>query len=98
MTILLPFFVVKISNGKKYLTARGRTDDGSDESVVSPKLAKRAVLDGFGRFQRIKPISLQVALKNDGDSQKFTFYKLGLLLAMYNFWPPVRSLWSMSHF
>lgn len=58
------------------MTARGRSNAGSDESIVSPKLAEAAVLNGIGKFKKIPPISLQVAFKDDGSAQSFTFSRI----------------------
>lgn len=70
----LSCFPFKMSDGKKSLMACGRTDDGSDKSIVSPNLAQRAVLDSIGRLNKIKSVSLQVALKDADDPQIFSFY------------------------
>ena len=51
----------------------GRCDDGSDETIASPRVAKTAAISGVGRLKKIKPIQLQVALKQGADAQSFTF-------------------------
>lgn len=80
-------FAVKISDGTESVTASGRADDGSDESIVSPKVAENAVLNGIGKFKKIPPISLQVALKDGDDPQKFTFSRT---------WTPPRTVLLLS--
>ena len=50
-----------------------RCDDGSDDSLVTPKIAGAAVLRGIGKFKTIKPVHLLVALRKGEDSKPFTF-------------------------
>ena len=66
-------FPVTITNGTACLTANGRTDDGSDESVVSSTFAESAVLQGIGTMTNIDKVSLQVALKDSSKAQSFSF-------------------------
>lgn len=51
----------------------GRSDDGSDDSVVSPKLAEAAVGQGIGRMKKIDPAKLQVALRKEDKPGVFSF-------------------------
>lgn len=51
----------------------GRCDDGADDSLVSPRLAESAVLNGVGKLKKIKPVTVQVALKDKSAAQTFTF-------------------------
>lgn len=69
----LSSFSVKILDSTESVMASGQTDDGSDESIVSPKVAENAALNGIGKFKKISSISLQVPLKDGDDPQKFTF-------------------------
>lgn len=62
-------FFVTVTDGSESMTASGRTDDGSDESIVSSKLTESAVLAGIGKMKKISPVSLQVALTDDEDAQ-----------------------------
>lgn len=53
----------------------GRCDDGVDESIVSPRLAESAVLNGIAKLKKIKPVTVQVALKDEKEAQLFTFLR-----------------------
>lgn len=55
------------------MIANGRTDDGTDESIVFSKFAERSVLNGIGKMTKIDKVSLQVALKDAYCAQSFTF-------------------------
>lgn len=68
-----PSMTIRIEDGDESLKTVGPTDDGSDESIVSLRLAEKAVLEGIGRKTKIQSLSLQVALKEDDDAQSFTF-------------------------
>lgn len=72
-----PATKIRIEDGDEILDTVGRIDDGSDESIVSPHLAEKAVLNGIGKMAKIKPLSLQVALKEADDAQSFTFSGTG---------------------
>lgn len=65
--------IVILSDGNESVTANGRTDDGSDESIVSTKLVEPAVRSGIGKMKKIDTLSLQVAPKDGGDAKEFTF-------------------------
>lgn len=66
-------FPITLEDGAESITATGRTDDGSDESIASPKLAECAVLDGIVKRSKIEEVTLQVALKEGDSAQLFTF-------------------------
>lgn len=53
-----------------------RSDDGANASIVSSRLAGVAVLKGIGRLKYINPVKVQMALKDDEDSQTFNFSPL----------------------
>lgn len=84
--VWLSIYVV-LSDGDEYSTRTGRTDDGSDESIISPRSAGKAVLKGIGRFNTIDTLSVQVALKSDSDVQSFKFSKS---------WAPPRTVLQLS--
>lgn len=65
-------FTVLIDDCGETMTAKGHADDGSDESIVSSRVAERAVLNGIGKLTRIAPVTLQVALKTGSDAEMFT--------------------------
>lgn len=62
-----------VSDGNELMISKGLTDDGSDESIVSPKFAERVVLNGIGKMTKIDSVKLQVALNNSSEAQSFTF-------------------------
>lgn len=64
---------VTLADGGTTMDAVGTCDDGSDESIVSPCVAERAVLQGIGRMTAIRTIELQVALKDGERPQSFKF-------------------------
>eukprot|EP00178_Gracilaria_changii_P000257 TRINITY_DN1027_c0_g1_i1.p2 TRINITY_DN1027_c0_g1~~TRINITY_DN1027_c0_g1_i1.p2 ORF type:complete len:1106 (+),score=114.18 TRINITY_DN1027_c0_g1_i1:5972-9289(+) len=66
---------ITVSDGMTSIPTSGRCDDGSDDSIVSPKLAEAAALKGVGKITAIDKVSLPVALKKDGkqDAERFTF-------------------------
>lgn len=68
-----PSCEVTIAESDKTLAATGRCDDGSDDSIVSPELAERAVLAGIGTLKAIPTVRLQVALKAEAEAQVFSF-------------------------
>lgn len=55
---------MKISEDSATLNVQGLLDDGSDRIIVSPKVAKRAVITGTARLKDITPVSLHVTLKS----------------------------------
>ena len=69
----LPLFV---SDGIAKMDAIGRADDGSDDTLVSPKLSEAAALQGIGKLSAISPVLLQVALKQGEEPQKFSFSRI----------------------
>lgn len=60
-------------DGEESIEAIGRPDDGSDESIVSSKLAEKAVLNGIGKMSKIPLVKLQVALKEGEEAKEFSF-------------------------
>lgn len=53
--------------------SNGRTDDGSDQTIVSSQFVESAVLQNFERFTNIEKVCLQAALKDTEIAQKFSF-------------------------
>ena len=66
-----PSCPVTVSDGRESITATARCDDGSDDSLVSPKLAERAAVKGIGKITAIEPVRLNVALKTGDEAQSF---------------------------
>ena len=67
-----PGCYMTVVDGTSKLQCHGRCDDGSDETLVSPRIAEKAVIQSIGRLHQISPITVQVALK-DEKAQTFTF-------------------------
>lgn len=55
------------------LSSIGGTHDGSDELIISSKLAESYVCRKIGKLTPIDPVSLQVAVKIRKDAEKFSF-------------------------
>ena len=51
---------------------QGRCDDGADDNVISPVVAKAAASQVVGKITKISTVILQVALKNGSQAQRFT--------------------------
>lgn len=64
---------ITLKDDNATLPCIGRCDDGADESIASPRLAEAAVLSGIGKLKKINPVTVQVALKDQSDAQKFKF-------------------------
>lgn len=45
------------------LTCHGRCDDGSNETLISPRVSKMAAVNGIGKIKQIKPRTVQEAFK-----------------------------------
>ena len=73
---LNPAFTADVSDGCVSLSATGRCDDGSDDSLVSPHLAEKAAISGIGKIKGIRPVKIQVALRKDDKAQSFRFYRI----------------------
>lgn len=69
---------IHVKDGDEYTNIAGLTDDESNKSTVSPHLAERVVLNGIDKKSKIKPTTLQVALKENDDARSFTFCAHGL--------------------
>lgn len=69
-----PAMNITISNGVSLMSTFGPCDDGSDNSLVSPRIAEAAVLQRIGKFCNISPFHLSVAIKiGSEDAQTFSF-------------------------
>lgn len=68
-----PSILLRVEDGDKHINTVGRTIDGRDESIVSPRLSKRVDFNGSGKISKMKPTTIQVALKENDDIQSFTF-------------------------
>lgn len=65
------------------MTARGRADDGSDETIVSSSFVERAVLNGIVKMMKVEKVVFQVALKDGDATQSFSFSRT---------WTPPRTI------
>ena len=68
-----PSCPITVSDGRASHQATGRCDGGSDASIVSPRLAERAALQGIRKIHAINPVRLNVALKSGEEPQSFSF-------------------------
>lgn len=67
---------IQVTDGSTTVQGIGRSDDGSDDSIESAAIAEKVVLKVIGRYEAIKPKSVQVVLKSDEEPQKFIFSRL----------------------
>jgi len=74
-----PTVPMTVEDGKSSVSVVGQCDDGSDDSLVSPHIANKAVLDGIGSFKKIDPVSFQVALTKEKEPIEFTFSKVWMV-------------------
>lgn len=81
-----------VSDGQESTSATIRCDDGSDDSLISPILAERAVLQGIGKRTFIEPVRLNIAL-NSGDYSLSLSQEHGLFRERFFIYPPDNSLW-----
>lgn len=51
----------------------GGCDEGSDESLISPRVAEAAVIAGIGKIGRINTVERTVTLKAGEEKYKFSF-------------------------
>ena len=51
----------------------GRCEGGSDKSIASKQVADKAVLQDIGKFESIKTVHLEVALKKTGEGPHVKF-------------------------
>lgn len=82
-----PEMKIRLEDGTEFIDAVGRADDGSDESIVSRRLAEKAALDGIGKIAKIEPLVLQVALMKGDKAQTFRFSRT---------WTPPRTVLRLS--
>lgn len=62
-----------VQDNSTSLDITGRCDDGSDVSLASKEVAEKAVLQGIGKFESIKTVNLEVALKKTGEGPPVKF-------------------------
>lgn len=68
-----PSMKIRVEDGGEFVDTVGRTDDGRHESIVSPGLAERAVLNSIVKMTKVENLSLQVALKEVDKVQLSSF-------------------------
>ncbi len=66
--------MIRLADGSSSIIATGRCDDGSDDTIVSSKIAEQAAMDGIGKISRITPVKIQVDLSAGGEAQELSFY------------------------
>lgn len=76
-------FAVIIDDCGEPKTAKGRVDDGSDESIIFSLVAESAALNGTGNLKRTFPVTLQIELETGSHSEMFTFSRI---------WTPPRTV------
>ena len=64
---------ISLCDANSQIICKGRCDDGSDDTIISPRIATDAVGRGIGKMYPISPVTVQVALKEDKNAQTFQF-------------------------
>lgn len=62
-----------LQDGLATIDIREQCEDHSDDRLACPTVANKAVLAGIGSMQKIRPFTLQVALKKFKTPKTFTF-------------------------
>ena len=72
---------ITVFDGQVSVSISGRCDDGSDDSIVSARVAEQAAIKGIGKISTIEPVRLQVALKTgkNDKAQTFRFSRSGMV-------------------
>lgn len=68
-----PTLNVTFCDGSESMTESGRADEGSDETIISARIAESATFNGIGKMAKITPVTLQVALKQEAEAERFSF-------------------------
>lgn len=68
-----PSCLIDLTNGVNTVRIIGRCNDGSDDTFMSPRVADRAVSQGIGVMNSIRPVKFSVALRKGDKPQMFTF-------------------------
>lgn len=74
---------IKLSVGIEPLKGTSSCDDGSDDSVSSPKKGQDVGFKGIARFWENLTVTLQVTLTSKIDSEAITLSPYGKLLSLY---------------
>lgn len=72
---LLPSYAFTLSYRHETLDSIGRCDDGCEESIIFPRVAKATIVEKLGKLGAIDWFTVQVALKYGTDTGKFTFFE-----------------------
>lgn len=68
-----PATEVTFMDASESIKGNGRTDNGSDQSIVSSTFPERAVLIGIDKITRNDTMTLQAALKDSENAHSFMF-------------------------
>lgn len=76
-TGVTPNCSVKVSDGTTFINSTCRCDDGSDDSIGSPKLAEAGAIKGTRKISAIPKVTLAVALKKETEdkAEHFSFLR-----------------------
>lgn len=78
-----PLCSISKSNGATFLDTTGRCDDESDNSIVSSKVEKQAVIESIGLMTTFTPVQLRVSRATRSSLSRFQI-----------FWPLHELLWT----
>lgn len=60
-------------DGNELSTVQGRTNEETDEFIISSKVSEQIVINGIGKMKKIKSTNLLVVLTAGADAESFTF-------------------------
>lgn len=71
----LSSFQILFQDEDETLSANGRADDRSEESIIFARIAERAVVNGIGKMTNNAPNRFQVTVKSGSDAERCKFSK-----------------------
>lgn len=67
---------MELTDGTESVTAKGNSDDKSDDAIVSYNFSKAKAIHRTGNLKTMSSILLQVVLKEDEEAQSFAFFRI----------------------
>lgn len=66
---------VALTDEKNNVEAIGRSDDGSDDTLVSHYVAKSAAIKVIGKLTAVSPVTVKVDMQKGDECQSFEFFR-----------------------
>lgn len=70
---------MSVSDGMTRKNAVSQCDDGSDDSLVPPRVVEAAVINGIGKLTAIEPVRIEAYLRNEDKAHSFIFSRSWLV-------------------